>query len=141
MDTENDNGIQDRDPRSPAQLRVLMDVCGITAEDMATQLGVSRRSVRRWRHMAPAPADAWAIVDAQVAWMLDTVEAVIDELDELDEAEDAPVHLSVYADDVSASSAGVTMGTRWHAAAIGVLAIVLQLDGRDVTISEVPRET
>lgn len=109
---------------------------GISRRNLADRLGVHVRSVRAWDYTTTASDAAWEILDAQAAWVLGTLAAVEDGLEASDEA-----HLTAYTNDDSALQAGLNMPASWHAAAVGLITLILSKDGRDVTVSYAPLPT
>ena len=113
------------DERSPAQFATLMQTLGVRAPELAAELDVGARSVRDWQRNTPAPDEAWAVIDRQLAVVIEAVQNLLTQKNE------GAVVLRTFANDLAAARSGETMTASRHRAMVGHLALALQQAGRE----------
>lgn len=73
---------------SAADLKAARELCGLSQQALADLLNVNKRSVKRWeRGDNPAPQDAWAAIDKQLARHDAAIEYADMLLDQMEQAD------------------------------------------------------
>lgn len=114
------------EPVNTATWKTWRETLGMTAQQVAEELGVNLRTAQRWEATNDPPAFAVEWLDGYRLAMLDRIRTVVQDK--------GPVRLVRYRTEASARAAGEPLPLSMHAALIGLTAAALEESRREYVI-------